>query len=65
MKLETISTGGGCEGLYLEHPLGRLVAGYFVITDLDGCHVPTKGKKAILGWYTDDSQFIESLDIIF
>jgi hypothetical protein len=51
--------------LYLEHPLGRLRAGYFVITDIDGANVPKKGEKAILGWYTDDSQFIDSLDIIY
>ena len=35
-NLEVISTGGGCEALYLEHPLGREKAGYFLITNLDG-----------------------------
>ncbi len=64
-NLEVISTGGGCEALYLEHPLGRAKAGYFLITDMDGARLPIKGEKAILGWYTDDSNFIDSQDIIY
>lgn len=64
-NLEVISTGGGCQALYLEHPLGREKAGYFLITNLDGINLPTKGEWSILGWYTNDSEFISSYDIIY
>lgn len=64
-ELKTIDTGGGCRGLYLEHPLGRAKAGYFLITNLEGDDVPVVGEKAILGWYTHDSDFIQSLDIVY
>lgn len=64
-NLEIISTGGGCQGFYLPHPLGRSKGGYFLLTNLSGDNIPTKGEKAIMGWYTNDSDFIESIDIIF
>jgi hypothetical protein len=64
-NLEIISTGGGCQGLYLPHPLGRTKAGYFLITNIEGDNLPIKGEKAILGWYSDESEFLTSYDIIF
>ena len=64
-NLKVISTGGGCQGLYLPHPLGREKAGYFLITNLEGDNLPIKGQWSILGWYTDESEFISSYDIIY
>ena len=63
MKLETISTGGGFNGLYMPHPLGREKCGYFLITDSLGEQPPINGGKAIIGWYTNDSEFLGYLDI--
>lgn len=64
-KLEIIPTGGGCVAYYFESPLGRSKGGYFLVTDLDGANLPKEGDKAILGWYTWDGEFIESIDIVF
>ena len=64
-NLEIISTGGGCVAYYFPSPLGRAKGGYFLITDTDGASLPTEGGKAILGWYSDDGQFIDSQDITF
>ena len=63
MKLEIISTGGGFNGLYLPHPLGKKNYGYFLITDSSGEQPPVKGQKCAIGWYTDDSEFLGYLDI--
>jgi hypothetical protein len=63
MKLETISTGGGFNGLSMPHPLGREKCGYFLITDESGEQPPINGGKAIIGWYTSDSEFLGYLDI--
>ena len=62
-NLEIISTGGGCNALYMPHPLGREKYGYFLITDSSGLQPPIKGEKSAIGWYTDDSQFLSFLDI--
>lgn len=64
-NLEIISTGGGCQGYYLPSSLGRSKGGYFLITNLEGDNIPKEGDKAILGWYTDESEFLGSTDIIF
>lgn len=65
MHLEAISTGGGFSALYMEHPLGRAKAGYFLISTLANDTIPNKGDECILGWYKDDGEFIDSTDIIF
>lgn len=64
-NLEIISTGGGCEAYYIESPLGRSVGGYFLVTAMDGATLPNRGEKSIIGWYKDDSEFIDSIDAIF
>jgi hypothetical protein len=63
MKFKTISTGGGFNGFYYPHPFGREKYGYFLITDSSGEQPPIKGEKCIVGWYTDDSDFLGYLDI--
>ena len=63
MNLEIIDTGGGCSGLYMPHPLGRVKYGYFLITDETGARPPNKGGKAIVVWYTNDAQFLSHIDI--
>lgn len=63
MELETISTCGGFNALYMPHPLGRANCGYFLITDETGEQPPVKGGRAAIGWYSDDMQFLGYLDI--
>jgi len=54
--MKTISTGGGFNALYMEHPLGRKTGGYFLITDPSGEQPPQAGDKAPMAWYSDDMQ---------
>tara|TARA_R110000868_G_scaffold31089_1_gene114232 strand:- start:3651 stop:3863 length:213 start_codon:yes stop_codon:yes gene_type:complete len=63
MKTEIISTCGGFNALYMEHPLGRKIGGYFLITDHTGEQPPKPGGKAAIGWYTDDMQYIGYVDV--
>jgi hypothetical protein len=64
-KIQVIPTGGGCEAYYYASPFGRSVGGYFLVTALDGATLPKTGEKAIVGWYKDDGEFIDSIDTIF
>ena len=64
-KIQVISTGGGCVAYYYASPFGRSVGGYFLVTALDGETLPKTGEKAIMGWYKDDGEFINSIDTIF
>lgn len=61
--MKTISTGGGFNALYMEHPLGRKTGGYFLITDPSGEQPPKAGGKAAMAWYSDDMQYIGYMDI--
>lgn len=61
--MKTISTGGGCNALYMEHPLGRKTGGYFLITDHTGEQPPKAGDKAAVAWYSDGMQYIGYMDI--
>lgn len=61
-NLKTISTCGGFNALYMEHPLGRKIGGYFLITDSAGEQPPKEGEKVAIGWYSDDGQFLGSID---
>jgi len=56
--MKTISTGGGFNALYMEHPLGRTTGGYFLITDETGEQPPKAGGAAAVAWYTNDMQYI-------
>lgn len=63
MELEVTSTGGGFNALYMPHPLGRYQFGFFLITNSLGEQPPIKGEKCIISWYTNDAEFLGTLDI--
>ena len=60
MKLEITSCGSG---YYLEHQLGRKIGGYFIISDELGEKPPLDNKRAIMSWYSDENEFLGTIDI--